>query len=1035
MSGLPAYAELHCLSNFSFQRGASSAQELFERAKQQGYSALAITDECSLAGIVRALEASEATGVPLIVGSEIALEDGPKLVLLVETQAGYRALCELVTTARRRAGKGAYRALRADFERPLDGLLALWMPRGDAGRDEAEAAWIGATFPQRAWVAAHLHRGPDDAARRAQLSALSGRFGFPVVACGDVHMHVRKRRALQDTMTAIRLHTTLSEAGRALFPNGERHLRTRQALQAIHPAEWLAESVLVAARCRFGLRQIAYAYPRELVPDGMTSAQWLRQLVEDGIHARWAKAKSGEKERAKARELIEKELAIIARLGYESYFLTVHDIVRFARSQAILCQGRGSAANSAVCYALGITELQPGEMEMLFERFVSEERNEPPDIDVDFEHERREEVLQYVFGRYGRERAALAAVVIRYRGRSAVRDVARALGLPPDQVDELAKTMDRWSSDVPMPDHLREHGFDPESPLLRRVLAISDELLGFPRHLSQHPGGFVISEHPLSTLVPVENAAMDDRTVIQWDKDDLDVMKLLKVDCLALGMLTCVRKTFDLLRTNGRRDIGLDDIPPGDDATYAMIRKADTVGTFQIESRAQMAMLPRLKPRVFYDLVVQVAIVRPGPIQGDMVHPYLRRRNGEEPVTYPSDALREVFKRTLGVPLFQEQVMQLAIVAADYTPGEADQLRRSMAAWKRYGGMEHHRQKIIAGMLRNGYTTAFAEQIFEQIKGFGSYGFPESHAASFALIAYSSSWLKCHEPAAFAAALINSQPMGFYAPSQIVQDVRRHGVLVRPVDVRFSDWDCTLESLGADRQPALRMGLRLVDGFRQGDAERLSAARAAHAFVDVTDVCVRAQLDARARGLLADAGALRGLAGHRHKARWAAAGVEAQRPLFDAVGATVEDAVALPLPTAEDEVRTDYATTGLTLGRHPLHLLRSRLRARRFRRSSELRAMPHGRDVAFAGLVTLRQRPQTASGVTFLTLEDEDGLVNVVVWRQVADEQRRPLLESRLLAVEGRLESKDGVQHLIARRLSNLSTMLGPLVAESRDFR
>ena len=1035
MSRLPAYAELHCLSNFSFQRGASSAQELFERAKQQGYAALAITDECSLAGIVRALEASEATGVPLIVGSEMTIEGGLKLVLLVETQAGYQRLCELVTAARRRSDKGTYRLLREDFEAPLEGLLALWVPRGVADVDAAEGAWVRDRFPQRTWVAVHLHRGPDDTRRLDTLRALARRLDLPALACGDVHMHVRKRRALQDTMTAIRLRMTLAEAGRTLFPNGERHLRTRQALAAIHPPELLAETLVVAARCNFGLRQLAYAYPRELVPEGKTSAQWLRELVEDGIHARWAKAQSSSQARAKARELIEKELAIIARLGYESYFLTVHDIVRFARSRSILCQGRGSAANSAVCYALGITELQPGEMEMLFERFVSEERNEPPDIDVDFEHERREEVLQYVFERYGRGRAALAAVVIRYRGRSAVRDVARVLGLPTDQVDELAKTMDRWSSDVPMPDHLREHGFDPESPLLRRVLSIAEELLGFPRHLSQHPGGFVISEHPLSTLVPVENAAMDDRTVIQWDKDDLDVMKLLKVDCLALGMLTCVRKTFDLLRDSGRRDIGLDDIPPGDPDTYAMIRQADTVGTFQIESRAQMAMLPRLKPKVFYDLVVQVAIVRPGPIQGDMVHPYLRRRNGEEPVTYPSEALREVFKRTLGVPLFQEQVMQLAIVAADYTPGEADQLRRSMAAWKRYGGMEHHRQKIISGMLRNGYTSAFAEQIFEQIKGFGSYGFPESHAASFALIAYASSWLKRHEPAAFAAALINSQPMGFYAPGQIVQDARRHRVEVRPVDVRYSDWDCTLEPLDGDRQPAVRLGLRLIDGFRQVDAERISAARVVRGFTDVTDLCVRADLDARARGLLADAGALRAVAGHRHKARWAAAGVEAQRPLFDAAGATAEEAIALPLPTTEDETRTDYAMTGLTLGRHPLQLLRSRLRARRYRRSSELRAMPHGREVAFAGIVTLRQRPQTASGVTFLTLEDEDGLVNVVVWRQVADEQRRPLLESRLLAVEGRLESQDGVQHLIAKRLTNLSTLLGPLSPASRDFR
>ncbi|MGO4552454.1 error-prone DNA polymerase [Lysobacter sp. 2RAF19] len=1036
MSRLPAYAELHCLSNFSFQRGASSARELFDRAKQQGYAALAITDECTLAGIVRALEASEATGVALIVGSEMQVEDGPKCVLLVETQAGYRRLCELITAARRRSDKGAYRLLRTDFDAaPLDGLLALWVPRLD-GREAEDAAWLRARFPDRAWLAVHLHRGPDDAGRLEALRALSEATALPMVACGDVHMHVRGRRALQDTMTAIRLHTTLAQAGRALFPNGERHLRTRQALGAIHPPELLAQAVVVAQRCTFNLRQLAYTYPHELVPAGKTAREWLRELVEDGIQTRWAKANSTEHERAKARELIEKELTIIGRLGYESYFLTVHDIVRFARSRDILCQGRGSAANSAVCYALGITELQPGVMEMLFERFVSEERNEPPDIDVDFEHERREEVLQYVFERYGRGRAALAAVVIRYRGRSAVRDVARVLGLPPDQVDEIAKTMDRWNSDVPMPDHLRDHGFDPESPLLRRVLAIAGDLLGFPRHLSQHPGGFVISEHPLSTLVPVENAAMDDRTVIQWDKDDLDVMKLLKVDCLALGMLTCVHKTFDLLRASGRRDIGLDDIPQGDEATYAMIRKADTVGTFQIESRAQMAMLPRLKPRVFYDLVVQVAIVRPGPIQGDMVHPYLRRRNGEEPVTYPSEALREVFRRTLGVPLFQEQVMQLAIVAADYTPGEADQLRRSMAAWKRYGGMEHHRQKIIAGMLRNGYTSAFAEQIFEQIKGFGSYGFPESHAASFALIAYSSSWLKCHEPAAFAAALINSQPMGFYAPSQIVQDVRRHNVIVRPVDVRYSDWDCTLEPLGeAASQPALRLGMRMVDGFRQADAERITAARAAAAFADVTDLCVRGELDARARGLLADAGALRALAGHRHKARWAAAGVEAQRPLFDSIGATPERTVALPLPTADEEMRTDYAMTGLTLGKHPLQLLRSKLRARRFRPSSELRAMPHGRNVSFAGLVTLRQRPETASGVTFLTLEDEDGLVNVVVWRQIADAQRRPLLESRLLAVEGRLESKDGVQHLIAKRLTNLATLLGPLDATSRDFR
>ncbi|WP_284690669.1 error-prone DNA polymerase [Agrilutibacter terrestris] len=1037
MKPLPAYAELHCLSNFSFQRGASDARELFERAKQQGYAALAITDECSMAGIVRALEAAEATDLKLVVGSELRIEGGPRLVLLAETLAGYQRLCQLITLARRRTDKGAYRALREDFDGDNDGLLALWIP-GDRP-DTHEGEWTKARFPQRTWVAVELHRGPDDAGRLRSLLELAERLGLPAVASGDVHMHVRGRRMLQDTMTAIRLRTPLAEAGHALFPNGERHLRTRQALSAIYPEALLAESVRIARRCNFDLRRdIRYQYPHELVPAGHTPRSWLRRLTADGIRARWKKNRSGRKERSEAIRLIRKELRIISRKRYESFFLTVHDIVRFARSQSILCQGRGSAANSAVCYALGITELQPGsgETQLLFERFVSEERDEPPDIDVDFEHERREEVMQYVFNRYGRERAALTAVAIRYRGRSAVRDVAKALGLPSDQVEELAKTMDRWGEELPPEDFLREHGFDPESPVMRRVLAITGQLLGFPRHLSQHPGGFVISERPLSTIGPVENAAMDNRTVLQWDKDDLDVLGLLKVDCLALGMLTCIRKTFDLLRDSGRRDLDLDRIPHEDQETYAMIQAADTVGVFQIESRAQMAMLPRLKPAKFYDLVIQVAIVRPGPIQGDMVHPYLRRRNGEEPVTYPSEQLRHIFERTLGVPLFQEQVMQLAVDAADYTPGEADQLRRSMAAWKRYGDMHGHRTKIIGGMLKNGYALEFAERIFEQIKGFGSYGFPESHAASFALLAYASSWLKQHEPAAFAAALINSQPMGFYSPSQIVQDARRHGIAVRPVDVRYSNWDCTLElqSSRVDAQPAMRLGLRMVNGFREDAALRIEAARARQAFRDVTDLCLRADLDQRLRGVLADAAALRGLAGHRHKARWAAAGVEAQMPLLDPLGAIAEPAIFLPLPSAADDVHADYAMTGLTLGRHPLSLLRAQLRARRFKRSSELRDMKHGQRVSFAGLVTMRQRPQTASGVTFITLEDEDGLVNAVVWQHVAERQRREFLESRLMAIDGRIEHADGVRHLIAARLHDLTSLLSGLSTSSRDF-
>jgi len=1034
MSPFPAYAELHCLSNFSFQRGASNVQELFERAKQQGYTALAITDECSLAGIVRALQASEATDLKLIVGSEFQIGDGPKIVLLAENLAGYKRLCQLITTARRRAGKGSYLSLREDFEGGNEGLLALWIPGDDPDPEEAE--WLKARFPQRTWLAIELHRGPDDAGRLHALEELARKLEIPAVASGDVHMHVRGRRAMQDTMTAIRLHTTLAEAGHALFPNGERHLRTQQALAAIYPRGLLAESVRIASRCSFSLYDIRYQYPHELVPAGHTAKTWLRHLVIKGIRERWRKKDSTRDQKIKAIELIRKELRIIARKEYESYFLTVHDIVRFARDKGILCQGRGSAANSAVCYALGITELQPGEMEMLFERFVSEERNEPPDIDVDFEHERREEVMQYVFNRYGRDRAALTAVATRYRGRSAVRDVAKALGLPSDQIEELARTMDRWGESVPPPEFLREHGFDPGSPVMQRVVTLTDQLLGFPRHLSQHPGGFVISEHPLSSIVPVENAAMDGRTVIQWDKDDLDVLKLLKVDCLALGMLTCLQKTFTLLRETGRRDLDLDRIPRDDEATYRMIQAADTVGVFQIESRAQMAMLPRLRPKKFYDLVIQVAIVRPGPIQGDMVHPYLRRRNHEEPVSYPSEKLRHIFERTLGVPLFQEQVMQLAIDAADYTPGEADQLRRSMAAWKRYGDMHGHREKIINGMLKNHYTLDFAERIFEQIKGFGSYGFPESHAASFALLAYASSWLKCHEPAAFAAGLINSQPMGFYSPDQIVQDARRHGIQVRPVDVRYSCWNCTLEPVSENTgmQPVLRLGLRMVNGFREDAALRIEAARAKQAFRDVTDLCQRADLDQRLRGILADAAALRGLAGHRHKARWAAAGVEMQRPLFDPLGATSEVPVSLPLPSSAEDVHADYAMTGLTLGRHPLSFLRAKLRARRFKRSSELRGLKHGTRVAFAGLVTMRQRPQTASGVTFITLEDEDGLVNAVIWQHVAERQRREFLESKLMAIEGRMEHADGVQHLIATRLENLTPLLSGLTTTSRDF-
>ncbi|MBA2239353.1 MAG: error-prone DNA polymerase, partial [Lysobacter sp.] len=1021
-----------------------------------GYSALAITDEGSLAGIVRALEASRKSGVRLIVGSEVLICDpsateasgtGPKLVLLVQNQHGYTALCQLLTCARRRAPKGEYRLLREDFG-DTDGLLALWTP--GAMPDQAHGVWIQSIFPQRTWLAVELHRGPDDDARLAALRAIGERLGMPLVAAGDVHMHARSRRALQDTLTAIRHKTTVAQAGHRLFPNGERHLRTPQALAAIYPADLLDETLHIAARCTFRLEELKYQYPRELVPARHTATSWLREVTEDGARNRWPQGVPD-----RARELIEHELALIADLQYESYFLTVHDIVRFARSRDILCQGRGSAANSAVCYALGVTEIDPARMNMLFERFLSRERNEPPDIDIDFEHERREEVLQYVFRRYGRDRAALTAVASSYRGRGAVRDVARALGLPQDLIGELAATMDQWGGSAPLPQYLRERGFDPDAPVMRQVVALTAQLIGFPRHLSQHPGGFVISEHPLHTLVPVENAAMDDRTVIQWDKDDLDVLGLLKVDCLALGMLTAVRKTLDLLRGRdrndpGRRDMTMADIPAEDPQTYEMIGRADTIGVFQIESRAQMAMLPRMKPKCFYDLVIEVAIVRPGPIQGDMVHPYLRRRDGQEPVEYPSEELKEVFKRTLGVPLFQEQVMQLAIVAAGYSPGDADQLRRSMAAWKRHGGLEPHRQKLTAGMLARGYSQEYADRIFEQVKGFGSYGFPESHAASFALITYVSCWLKCHEPAAFACALINSWPMGFYSPDQLLQDARRHGVGTLPVDVRYSDWDCSLENPpacarapssapGQERrpapQPSIRLGLRMIRGFREEAAERIGRARRERPFDGIADLCARAALDRRQQSLLADAGALRGLAGHRHRARWEIAAIEPQRGLFaDIPTRRSRDPIVLSLPTPGEDLRADYALTGTTLGRHPLSLLRRQLSARRYRRSRELQELPHGGQVRIAGLVTLRQRPETASGVIFLTLEDEDGMTNVVIWRDLAERQRRVLLESRLLAVEGRLEHQHGVLHLIAHRLDNLSSLLGSLDTRSRDF-
>ncbi|PPT38090.1 error-prone DNA polymerase [Xanthomonas axonopodis pv. begoniae] len=1038
--GLPAYAELHCLSDFSFLRGASSAEQLFVRAQHCGYSALAITDECSLAGIVRGLEASRATGVRLIVGSEFALVDGTRFVLLVEEANGYPQLCALITTARRAASKGAYRLGRAEvqaqFRDVAPGVFALWLP--GAQPQVEQGAWLQQVFGERAFLAVELHREQDDAARLQALQALAQQLGMTALASGDVHMAQRRERIVQDTLTAIRHTLPLADCGAHLFRNGERHLRTRRALGNIYPEALLQATVELAQRCTFDISNISYTYPRELVPQGHTPASHLRQLTEAGIRERWPDGVP-----KKIRDDIENELALIAELEYEAFFLTVQDVVRFARSKEILCQGRGSSANSAVCYALGITSVDPGKTRLLISRFLSKARNEPPDIDVDFEHERREEVLQYVYAKYGRERAALAATVICYRGKSAVRDVAKAFGLPPDQIALLANCYGWGNGETPMEQRIEEAGFDLANPLINKILLVTEHLRDHPRHLSQHVGGFVISDEPLSLLVPVENAAMADRTIIQWDKDDLETMKLLKVDCLALGMLTCIRKTLDLVRGHRHRDYALATLPDEDAATYKMIQRADTVGVFQIESRAQMAMLPRLKPAEFYDLVIEVAIVRPGPIQGDMVHPYLQRRKDKSLINYPSEGVEKILGPTLGIPLFQEQVMEL-VIHAGYDPDEADKLRRSMAAWRRGGDMESHRVRIRALMEGKGYASSFIDQIFEQIKGFGSYGFPQSHAASFAKLVYASCWLKRHEPAAFACGLLNAQPMGFYSASQIVQDARRGSpererVEVLPVDVLHSDWDNTLvggrpwcSDQDPGEQPAIRLGMRQVAGLSQVVAQRIVAARTQRAFADIGDLCLRAALDEKARLALAEAGALQGMVGNRNAARWAMAGVEARRPLLP--GSPEERPVAFEAPRAGEEILADYRSVGLSLRQHPMALLRPQMRQRRILGLRELQGRRHGSGVHVAGLVTQRQRPATAKGTIFVTLEDEQGMINVIVWSHLALRRRRALLESRLLAVRGRWERVDGVEHLIAGDLYDLSNLLGDMQLPSRDF-
>ena len=1087
------YAELQVTSNFSFLRGASHPEELVERAHALGYSALALTDRNTLAGVVRAHHAARGTELRFIAGARLDLEDGPSLLCLPASREGYGRLARLITRGRRRAPKGSCRLHRGDVVEAAGEQVFIALPPEVPGPGFAERlAWYRERLGAPLFLAATcIHRG-NDARRLAALASLSEAERVPLVATGDVHQHIPERRRLHDLLTCIRERCTIDTAGWRLAANAERHLRSPAKMASLfrdHPHA-LANAVEIAERCRFSLDELRYEYPDEVIGEGRTPQRELEILTWEGAARRYPEGVP-----SRVRATLEHELALIGELEYAPYFLTVADIVRTARDKGILCQGRGSAANSAVCYCLEITSVDPDRIDLLFERFVSAERNEVPDIDVDFEHDRREEVIQYIYRKYGRERAGLAATVVSYRVRSALRDTGRAMGLGKDTVDRLLSMASGWSKPVDE-ERAREEGFDPEDRRLRLTLELARELHGFPRHLSQHTGGFVISRGPLCEIVPIENAAMKDRTVIEWNKDDLEALGLIKVDVLGLGMLSCIRRSFELLEAHYGVRHTLGDVPAEDPGVYRMIQKADTIGVFQIESRAQMAMLPRLKPATFYDLVIEVAIVRPGPIQGDMVHPYLRRRRGAEPVWYPSEELREVLGKTLGVPLFQEQAMKIAIVGAGFSAAEADRLRRAMASFRNYGTIHRFRDKFVEGMVERGYEREFAERCFKQIEGFGDYGFPESHAASFALLVYISSWLKHHYPEIFACALLNSQPMGFYAPAQIVGDARGHGVEVRPVDVNHSQWDCTLEPLrpspsgrnesrppsgrdgsrpfppgrdpvdglrgrageghrvpvdavsvgspGGSRSPeqaasrpqprmALRLGLRQIRGLREEDAARIVTARG-EGYRSPTDLWRRAGTSSAVLVRLAKADAFTSTGLDRRQAAWAIGSLDraGPLPLFDSSdrAGPPRPEPALPAMSAGEQVVADYRTTGLSLKQHPAALLRKRLAGRGVRPVRHLEEVPAGARVTVAGIVLCRQRPGTAGRIVFVTLEDETGTANLVVFPSVRERCRRALFTARLMVCRGRVEKEQGVIHVIADRIDSLNDWLDGLAGK-----
>jgi len=1027
-SGTIDYVELQVTSCFSFLRGASFPEELVDAAVTLGHRAVALTDRNSLAGVVRAHQRAREQQCRFVLGCRLDFEDRPSLLLYPTDRAAYARLCRLLTRGKRRAEKGECRLTYADLREQGAGQVVVALPpeRCDAGF-AAFLSELARDFGDRAYLGAqHLYRG-DDAKRLHRLNRLAQQSGLPMVALNDVRYHRPERRRLLDVMTAIREHCTVAEAGLKLLANAERHLKAPSEMARLfrrYP-EAIRHTGEIASRCRFSLEELRYEYPDESA-DGLTAQQRLERLVAEGARDRYP---TGVPE--KVAGLLKRELALVQDLNYAPYFLTVHDIVTFARAKGILCQGRGSAANSAICYCLGITAVDPARLDLLFERFISAERNEPPDIDVDFEHERREEVIQHIYAKYGRERAGLAATVICYRARGAMREVGKALGLSADVTQRLANTVWGWSEEPIDDRRAGELGLDTGDRTLRLALELASELVGFPRHLSQHVGGFVITRGRLDELVPIENAAMPERTVIEWDKDDLDAVGLLKIDVLGLGMLTCIRRAFALIERHHGRSLTLASVSAEDAAVYDMLCRADSIGVFQVESRAQMSMLPRLKPRKFYDLVIEVAIVRPGPIQGDMVHPYLRRRDGKEPVEFPSEALREVLGKTLGVPLFQEQAMRIAMVAAGFSGAEADRLRRAMATFRRTGEIGGFRDKFIGGMVGNGYRPDFAERCFQQIQGFGEYGFPESHAASFALLVYVSAWIKCHYPAAFAAALLNSQPMGFYAPAQIVRDAREHGVAVRAVDVNHSDWDATLEPVDGTSRPALRLGLRQVRGFGEDPAKKLVEHRGA-GYRKPIELMLRADLGKPVLVRLAEADAFRSLGLDRRRALWAVKGLDdGALPLFEGLPPAArqrpEPEVCLPEMRLGEHVFSDYAFLDLSLKSHPMALLRRRFAREGFTRAVDLMRLEPETLVDVAGLVLVRQRPGSANGVIFATLEDETGIANIIIWPDAFERFRAELMGATLLGCRGRLQREGIVIHVVAERLIDLSDRLSEL--------